>query len=410
MNVRVGYFLGNLPQHWLHAEPLHQVLPGEVILMSHRAQDQLSSHHLQTTVLDDDPGAYLTLNGTHLRTLRYLESAFDVVFFFDVFSTPPRSKTGGSWWVQLGHGVIVKDYYYRFGTERFAAAIEQYDAHAAMGPFTKEILLRRKFPAKKVVEIGVARTDLVTDSRPSLKERQEALCRVGLNPHLPTVVYMPTFYGITSVETIPAPLRDAIDGKANLIFRPHPETPAALTEPALESLQQVPHFYYSHPSSDPHLWNIKNTYEIGDLFIGDMSSAFFEASLTGRPMVFTTDQRYRKAYSKRMKRLFGSRSSELEIITGNDSDALAAAISNGISNGDSQGISEHLASRLFFQHTDGARAEIVQYIGEVSHPREAFRLTRGTRARLALSRLIDMGWSLLRRIRQALRSARTRRE
>lgn len=171
----------------------------------------------------------------------------------------------------------------RIGTKRGDAyrektrqEVSQWQFLIAQNPFSSRVFRSAYGYEGTVLEIGYPRNDIL--SLAGDEERKEIRARLGLDPDELVVLYAPTWRegakGIFAELDFAAVTR-ALDGRGRLLVRGHSNTIShggGVTGDRLLDVTTYP--------------ELSHLYLISDVMITDYSSAMFDFSVTGRPLIF----------------------------------------------------------------------------------------------------------------------------
>jgi len=290
----IYYFLGTITSHVLHALPLHKVLGGTFVVTSKNAAETLKEYGVPVVCLDDIPHIlkwqgrrphrithYTALDKRFTKTADYLNSHAKVVLFYELFDIASELTLTTPKKIFLTHGNMLKNYFKMH--PRRLEIIKQYDYMAALGPFMKQEFIRSGIDQKKLVEIGIARTDEVTALAKKVAV-SDILTRAGVPSTKPIVSYLPTFWGDSSVESLGVKLLENIPDSYTMLFRPHPQTPSKILKHYKQVLARKNIFYL--PEDGPTSPSLLDIYAASSVIVGDVSSVMLEAILLDRPLIF----------------------------------------------------------------------------------------------------------------------------
>ncbi len=286
----IYYFLGNMASHILHALPLYKEIGGTFVVTSHKAAKVLSLYDVPYVCIDDVPYVwkwngkrpqrtheYIAIDNKFAKTTNYLNLNARVVIFYELFDYPGLSEPRR---VFLTHGNMLKNYFKMH--PRRLEIINQYDHMAALGPFMKQEFIRSGIDRRKLIDIGIARTDeVIAEASANTTERIQQL---GIPTDKPVVSYLPTFWGDSTVDGLGIQILDNISEDYTVIFRPHPQTPKKIISKYAKVLSHNNVFFL--PETGGTQPSLIDVYAASSIIIGDLSSVMLEAILLNKPLIF----------------------------------------------------------------------------------------------------------------------------
>lgn len=290
---QIYYFLGNITSHVLHALPLFEKIGGTFIVTSKDAERKLLDYKVPVICIDNVPYLwqrtnlrprrvyeYITLDKRFEKTIEYLNIHASVVIFYELFDLPEEITLQPKK-IFLTHGNMLKNYFSMH--PRRLEIIKKYDYMSALGPFMRRQFLDSGIPSSKLVDIGIARTDSVVQTKQELG-LPESLKRAGISAKKPIVAYMPTYWGESSIDNLGIELLFSISEMYTVLFRPHPQTPKKILKKYHTILlKNNIHFV---PESNSNTISLIDIFAASSLIIGDMSSVMLEAILIDKPLLF----------------------------------------------------------------------------------------------------------------------------
>jgi len=294
----IYYFLGNITSHVLHALPLYQELGGTFVVLSKKAKREVETYGVPVISVDNKlyrwirfgkkikpVSHYTKIDSSLKKTVEYLESHARVVIFYELYDFDKSVRLNQPKTVFLTHGNMLKDYMSQNGR---LETIKQYDYMSALGPYLKRQFIDSGISNKKLVDLGIARTDEVVKHQGKVVAPQALIKETGINPHKKIVAYLPTFWGASSIYTTGLEIVKNIPDDYTLLFRPHPQTPAKLLREYLRIIEQKDNVVYAPEGRYENLGLI-DIFNASSAIIGDVSSVMLEAILTRKPLLFAYD-------------------------------------------------------------------------------------------------------------------------
>lgn len=366
-NNGVYYFLGNITSHALHAIPLYQKLGGTFVTTSKAAKSILDDYNLPTIYIDDIPhiwrwqgrrphriNEYTTLDDRFKKTVNFLNSHAKVVVFYELFDFSGDTTLTQPKKVFLTHGNMLKNYFKM--TPRRLEIIEEYDYMAALGPFMKQEFIRSGIDKKKLVDIGIARTDEVISlaNKISISDK---LTHLGVPANKPIVSYLPTFWGDSSVGELGIQILGNISDDYTVLFRPHPQTLPKIIKKYREVLSR-PHIFYLPENGQTHA-SLLDIYAASSAIIGDASSVMLEAILLNKPLLFAQPDSISNIDSHNQLEKITSIS---ENISPSNVQDIVTIVSNSIKKGINRGLWDKSKATCFFNHDGTSTEKIARFI------------------------------------------------
>lgn len=294
----IYYFLGNITSHILHALPLYQELGGTFVVLSKKAKREVEAYGVPVIAIDNKPYRwmrfgrkvkpvphYTKIDNTLKKTTDYLNSHAKVVVFYELYDFSETVRLDRPKTIFLTHGNMLKDY---MSQSNRLEIIKQYDYMAALGPYLKEQFTRSGINDKKLVDLGVARTDEVVKHQGKVIIPKSLTSELSIDPHKKIIAYLPTFWGASSIYTTGLEIVKNIPDNFTLLFRPHPQTPAKLLHEYLRIIEQKDNIIYAPEGRYSNLGLI-DIFNASSAIIGDVSSVMLEAILTRKPLLFAYD-------------------------------------------------------------------------------------------------------------------------
>jgi len=159
---------------------------------------------------------------------------------------------------------------------------------AALGPYLKKKFIADGIDPKKLVDLGVARTDDIVEHAGEVYIDDKLKEEPGIDPAKKIVAYMPTFWGASSIYNTGLEIVKNMPDEYTLIFRPHPQTPAKLLRKYLRIIRTKDNVIYAPEGKFKNL-GLVDIFNASSVIIGDVSSVMLEAILTKKPLVFAYD-------------------------------------------------------------------------------------------------------------------------
>jgi len=297
-NDTVYYFLGNITSHILHALPLYHELGGTFIVLSKKAKREVEAYGVPVIAIDNKPyrwmrfgrkikpiSHYMKINDSFQKTVAYLNSHAKVVLFYELYDFSETVRLNGPKTVFLTHGNMLKDY---MSQNNRSETIKQYDYMAALGPYLKQQFVHSGISSKKLVDLGIARTDEVIKHQGKVLVPKPLASELSIDPHKKIIAYLPTFWGASSIYTTGLEIVRNIPDDYTLLFRPHPQTPAKLLREYLRIIEQKDNIVYAPEGRYSNL-GLVDIFNASSAIIGDVSSVMLEAILTQKPLLFAYD-------------------------------------------------------------------------------------------------------------------------
>lgn len=294
----IYYFLGNITSHILHALPLYEELGGTFVVLSKKAKREAEAYGVSVIAIDNKPyrlmrfgkkvkpvSHYTHIGSRHQKTVNYLNKHAKVVVFYELYDFDESVRLTRPKTIFLTHGNMLKDYMHH---NNRLEIIKQYDYMAALGPHLKEQFVRFGIDSKKLVNLGVARTDEVMKYQGKVVVSDLMVGETGIDPRKKIVAYLPTFWGASSVYTTGLEIVKNTPEDYTLIFRPHPQTPAKLLRKYMRIIKQKENVIYA-PEGRYHSLGLIDIFNASSVIIGDVSSVMLEAILTKKPLLFAYD-------------------------------------------------------------------------------------------------------------------------
>lgn len=254
------------------------------MVLSKDAEDALKMYDVPVVRLDDSPGLFLHLDSSIKNTVEFLNKNAKVVLFYELFDFPKLHNLKRPKKVFLTHGNMLKSY--MTSNKHRIKMFRNYDYMVALSPYLKRQFIEDdKIPAKKLLDLGIARVDDVIRHAGKIVGKKKICEAVGLNPSLPLFSYMPTFWGASSVYHIGKELARNFPEGYNLAFRPHPQTPPAVIAEYEEIIKTKPNIRYIPDGFSKDI-DMLALFNASSAIIGDVSSVMLEAILVDKPLIF----------------------------------------------------------------------------------------------------------------------------
>jgi len=294
----IYYFLGNITSHILHALPLYRELGGTFVVLSKRAKREAEAYGVPVIALDNKPyrwmrfgrkikpvSHYTKIDSRHKTTTDFLNKHAKVVLFYELYDFDESVRLTKPKTIFLTHGNMLKDY---MGQNNRLEIVKQYDYMAALGPYLKKKFIADGIDPKKLVDLGVARTDDIVEHAGEVYIDDKLKEEPGIDPAKKIVAYMPTFWGASSIYNTGLEIVKNMPDEYTLIFRPHPQTPAKLLRKYLRIIRTKDNVIYAPEGKFKNL-GLVDIFNASSVIIGDVSSVMLEAILTKKPLVFAYD-------------------------------------------------------------------------------------------------------------------------
>lgn len=292
----IYYFLGNTTSHILHALPLHRKLGGTFVVLSDKARRAVATYSVPVINIDNKPylwarfgykikpiHEYARIGRSLHRTIEFLNNNAKVVLFYELYDFDESVRLTGPKTIFLTHGNMLKSY---MNESNRLEIIKQYDYMAALGPYLKQQFIRDGIDPKRLVDIGIARTDEIVANKGKIIISDEMITETGIDPTKPIIAYLPTFWGASSIyDTGKQIVRDFPDDYT-LLFRPHPQTPQRIIDQYLDIIRSKPGNVIYAPEGRYKSVGLLNVFAASSIIIGDVSSVMLEAVLTEKPLIF----------------------------------------------------------------------------------------------------------------------------
>ena len=300
VNNGIYYFLGNITSHILHALPLHKELGGTFVVLSEKAKKEVEAYAVPVIALDNKPRRwtrfgyrikpvfhYLNLDTGIEKTADFLNRHAKVVLFYELYDFPETVRLTSPHTVFLTHGNMLKNY---MGESDRLRILKQYNYMAALGPYLKkEFIEKNGIDPKKLVNLGVARTDEIVAHKGEVI-LPESLVRSGnIDPNKKIISYLPTFWGASSIYTVGKEIVRNFPDKYTLLFRPHPQTPEKLLQEYFDIIATKPGNILYAPEGRYEDLGLVEIFNASSAVVGDVSSVMLEAILAEKPLLFAYD-------------------------------------------------------------------------------------------------------------------------
>lgn len=279
--LRVCYFMGNITSHCDHAIPLFNHLGGEFITLSEDKKTEIEERGLPSKCVNDRPDLFLEFDRKIKPTVKYIEQNFDIVVFYELFDFSFFASIKKIPTVFLTHGNMLKTFMW----PNRLKALRKYNYLAALSPFLKEkFISEHRIKAKKLLDLGIARNDEIVKSQGKTIFSDGFSNEVKLDASKRFVSYTPTWWGVSTVQSIGLDLIDNFPQEYNLLIRLHPQTPEKIIAKYRAKIAKLDNIQIIEDIS------IQEQLEASSLLIGDLSSVVLEWILTDKPLIFLYEQ------------------------------------------------------------------------------------------------------------------------
>lgn len=355
----IYYFLGNIPSHIAHALPLYERIGGTFVVISKKAEEALKMYNVPVVRLDDTPNLFLQFDFSVKKTIDYLNKNARVVLFYELFGYSHFAKIKKPTTIFLTHGNMLKSY--MTANPRRLKILEDYDYMAALSPHLKrEFIEDDGIEARKMLDLGIARTDEVIKHRGKVFEREKIASKLGLDPDAPMLSYMPTYWGGSSVHHIGKKIIQDLPEKYTLVFRPHPQTPTYIIEHYEAIIKNKPNVRYVPDGFDKDI-NMLTLFNASSAIIGDVSSVMLEAILVDKPLIFAGVTGREELEQKDLSSIQELVEYSTRINVSNI-DRLENLLDNSLARGIDNPIWTMIKDRVFFHHDGTSVDSIVKFI------------------------------------------------
>lgn len=358
----IFYFLGNIPSHIAHALPLYNKIGGTFVVTSKQAQETLQIYDVPVVCIDDVPDLFLEFDMRIRNTVRMLNKEARVVLFYELFAFPKLATLTKPKKIFLTHGNMLKSY--MTANPHRLKIFRSYDYMASLGPY-----LRRQFieadgiPPQKLIDVGIARTDEVIKHKGSVFGYRSLAKELGLDDSKPLISYMPTFWGASSVYHIGKELVRNLPDEYNLVFRPHPQTPAPVIAEYEFIIKDKPtvRFVADGMSRNIDMLTLLNA---SSAIVGDVSSVMLEAILADKPLLFAevTGREEIEAQDLSSISELVDYSTKLNIDNIHD---IKNILSNTLVRGIDQSIWRTIKERVFFHYDGTSVKSIAEFVSSL---------------------------------------------
>ena len=363
MEEGIFYFLGTAPHHMIHARPVYRKLGGEFIVLSQEGKRLCEKENVPCRMPDEYPENTENYDLSKVaNTIRYLNSQKGVIFFFQTFNIVSQLHSLKR--IMLFHGNSLKDFWF---ADRKIPVLNKFDHIASLGPYRESVMLKKGVDPEKIVRIGMPRWDEIIRNAGATKNQELIFDKLGLKKKR-IVTYVPTWWPPYSVEDLGKEIVKNISPDHILIFRPHPDTPAALIR-EYEVLIAKKHNVIYVPEGRFKEIDLTTLLAVSDIFIVDMSSIMTDIILTGKPMIFAFGEHknrelYRESYAPTEERLapikeiFG----KSEKIYMNNVDKINEIIGSASNVAIDPGARNAVKKRLFYNLEGDATEKLVEFV------------------------------------------------
>ena len=286
-NLRVCYFMGNISSHCPHALPLFKELGGQFVTLSNQTALEINSQGLPAVCIDDRPDLFLGFDRKISKTINYIENNFDIVVFYELFTFSFLAYVKKIPTVFLSHGNMLKTFMW----PKRLKALKKYRYLASLSPALKEKFIHEyKINPSKLLDVGIARNDAVSKNKGDVLFSRNFLEKTNLDTNKPFISYIPTWWGISTVQSIGLDFINNFPPNYNLLFRPHPQTPVDI----IEKYQKIIDLNDNMVLVDA--LSLEEQFDASSLLVGDLSSVVLEWILTDKPLIFIYEKNkdYRK--------------------------------------------------------------------------------------------------------------------
>lgn len=292
----VYYFLGNITSHILHALPLYKKLGGTFVVLSKKAKQEVEKYNVPVINIDNAPRQwqrfgyrikpvyhYLAIDKNLKKTVDFLNENARVVIFYELYEFAPSVRLTKPKTIFLTHGNMLKDY---MASNNRLETIRQYDYMAALGPSLKRKFITEGIDPKKLVDIGIARTDEIVAGKGKVVLPDSLVNASLLDPKKKIFSYLPTFWGASTIYNLGKELVRNFPDNYTLLFRPHPQTPDRLLQEYFDIIATKPGNILYVPEGKYPGVGLTEVMSASSAIIGDVSSVMLEAILLDKPMIF----------------------------------------------------------------------------------------------------------------------------
>lgn len=254
------------------------------MVISKSAEKALKMYDVPVVCLDDSPNLFLHFDRSVKKTIDYLNKHAKVVLFYELFGYSRFARIKSPTTIFLTHGNMLKSYM-TMNPKRLKI-MKDYDYMVALSPhLKKEFIEENGIDPKKLIDYGIARTDEVIRYKGKIHGRSKIASILGLDPNLPMLSYMPTYWGASSVHHIGREMIRHLPDDYTLIFRPHPQTPGYIIDTYLSIIKRRPNVRYAPDGFNRDI-DMLSLFNASSAIIGDVSSVMLEAILVDKPLIF----------------------------------------------------------------------------------------------------------------------------
>lgn len=355
----IYYFLGNIPSHIAHALPLYNKIGGTFVVISLAAKEALNAYNIPVVCLDDSPSLFLQFDKSLKNTVDYLNKNAKIVLFYELFGYSPFVKINKPVTLFLTHGNMLKSYM-TMNPKRLKI-LRDYDYMVALSPHLKRQFIEDDgINPDKLLDLGIARTDEVVTHKGKVVGKKSVATKLGLNPSLPMISYMPTYWGASSVHHIGKEIIRRLPDNYTLVFRPHPQTPTYIIETYEAIIKNKPNVRYAPDSFDKDI-NMLTLFNASSAIIGDVSSVMLEAILVDKPLIFAGVTGREEMESKDLSSIKELVEYSTRINVGNI-DYLPNLLEGALVRGIDEDIWRTIKDRTFFHYDGTSVAAIADFI------------------------------------------------
>jgi len=289
------YFLGNVHQHVLHAEPLLRRMGGQVVVLSEESKWYCEERGLAVLVVDEYPDGYENLDLSRVAgTIGLLDRPENVVFFFNSTNMPGALPQAATIFVPHGNALKLET------SESIAATWKSCDRVVSGGPLFSDHLRANGVDGEKILPVGLPRNDLILKRVAGGGAKGRLLSDLGVKGEKKVVTCFTTWYGLTAVRFTARRILAGLADDFLVLFRPHPDTPTDVLDPLLKICDSRANVFYMPEGRYPGI-DLVEMLAATDLFVLDYGSMVPDAILTARPLVFALDRLYLDTYRNRFR-------------------------------------------------------------------------------------------------------------
>lgn len=293
---RFFYYLGNVHQHVLHAEPLLRATGGELVVLSEGSRRYCEERGLAVRQADEYPDGYENLDLRRVaKTVELLDRPENVVFFFNSSNLPAALSRAATVFVPHGNALKLEI------SDSIAATWKSCDRVVAGGPLFSDHLRANGVAGEKILPGGLPRNDLILRRLAGGDAKKNLLAALEVKGERKVVTCFTTWYGLTAVRFTMRRVLRSLGDDLLILFRPHPDTPADVLDPLLQICRDRENVFYLPEGRYPGI-DLVEMLAATDLFVLDHGSMVADAILTARPLVFALDRLYLDTYRNRFRR------------------------------------------------------------------------------------------------------------